>query len=100
MSQPADLTSYRLGILSRVLAAGIGGYVLVNLANLAFSIILPGEQYKNLVLAMMLSFVFYTLAIIWAFAVRTPLKAWLGLAAVCVPLLLVDLAWYLTGGMA
>lgn len=80
---------YRLDILSRVLAASVGAYALVNLANYALPFVLPFEQYQGLLFAMQISFLFYTLAIIWAFAVRTATKAWLGLLVVAVPLALI-----------
>ncbi len=92
-------TAYRLSIFSRVLAASVGAYVLINLANLALSILLPFEQYKALLFAMQTSFIYYTLAIIWVFSVRTATKAWLGLIAVAVPLALVDAYYYFQGAL-
>ena len=91
------LDSYRLSIFSRIMAASIGGYILVNLSNLALSYILPVPQYQGLLFAMMISFIFYTLAIIWVFAVRTATKAWLGLIAAALPFALTDVAFYYWG---
>lgn len=96
--QVVDLP-YRLSVLSRVIAAGLGGYILVNLSNLALSYVLPGEEYKNLLLAMMLSFVFYTLAVIWVFSVRSATRAWLGLLVVALPLAMINTFVYLQGAV-
>lgn len=101
MNTPRNLmTPYRLEVLSRVIAASVGGYVLCNLANLALSIILPVPQYQGLLFAMMISFVFYTLAIIWVFAVRTATKAWLGLAIAALPFAVIDIVWIVWGNGA
>jgi hypothetical protein len=88
---------YRLSMLSRVAAASIGAYVVINMANLALGFILPFPFYKSLLFAMQISFFFYVIAIIWVFSVRTAAKAWLGLAVTAVPLGLID-AWYLLAG--
>jgi hypothetical protein len=93
----SSLTAYRLSVFSRVVAASLGAYAVVNLANMALALLLPAEQYKALLFAMQISFIFYTLAIIWVFAVRTATKAWLGLIAVAVPLALVDAYYYFHG---
>jgi hypothetical protein len=92
----AWLTSDRLSMLSRILAASLGAYVLVNVATMALNFLLPVEQYKALLFAMQISFIFYTLIIIWVFAVRSATKAWLGMLAVGLPLLLIDLYFYFT----
>ena len=90
-------TEYRLSVLSRVVAASLGAYAVVNLANMALAFLLPAEQYKDLLFAMQISFLFYTLAIIWVFAVRSATKAWLGLLAVALPLALIDVYFYSQG---
>jgi hypothetical protein len=90
----AWLTPERLSIASRVIAASIGAYVLVNLTTMALNYLLPWEQYKSLLFAMQISFIFYTLIIIWVFSVRTAKKAWLGMLAVGVPLLAIDAFFY------
>lgn len=92
----AWFTPERLSVLSRVVAASLGAYVIVNLANMALNFLLPGERYKALLFAMQISFLFYTLLIIWAFAARTARKVWAGMLVIGVPLLLVDLYFYVT----
>jgi uncharacterized protein DUF3649 len=84
-------------IFSRVVAASLGTYLLVNLANLALGYLLPGAQYRALLFAMQISFLLYTLAIIWVFSVRSAAKAWLGLAALAIPLAIVDAGFYFLG---
>lgn len=90
--------AYRLSVLSRVLAASIGAYLLVNLANLALGYLLPVAFYQALLFAMQISFVLYTLAIIWVFSVRSATRAWLGLVLVAMPLAIIDGYFYLQGG--
>ena len=98
MSKTKALTlAYRFNVLSRVLAASVGAYVLVNLANYGLSFLLPLPQYQGLLFAMQISFVFYTLAIIWTFAVRTATNAWLGLLAFAVPLAFIDAYFFFWG---
>jgi hypothetical protein len=99
MVSVAKAAGYRWSVVSRVVAAACGGYVLINLANMALAVVLPVEQYRALLFAMQMSFVFYTLAIIWAFAARTATRAWLGLALVAAPLAIID-AWFYLGGSA
>ena len=90
----AWLTPVRLSVLSRVLAASIGAYALVNLANMTLTFLLPAEPYQSLLFAMQISFLFYTLAIIWVFTVRTATQAWMGLLTVAIPLLVIDILFY------
>ncbi len=94
MNAATWITPDRLSVFSRVVAASVGAYVVVNLATMALNFLLPVEQYKALLFAMQISFIFYTLIIIWVFAVRTALKAWLGMLAIGVPLALIDLYFY------
>lgn len=96
----AFMTPERLSVLSRVIAASLGGYALINLANLALSIILPVPQYQGLLFAMMISFIFYTLVIIWVFAVRTATKAWFGLIIASAPFAVIDIIWLMWGNGA
>ena len=94
MNALAWFTPERLSVLSRVLAAAAGGYLIANLATFAFTFLLPVEPYKALLFGMQVSFVIYTLAIVWAFAARTATRVWCGLLLVGGPLLLIDLGFY------
>lgn len=79
---------YRLGVASRALAAIVGGYALSALAATVAAIYFPGTRAEAAVFGMLLSFVIYTLAVMWVFAVRSALRAWLGLLLPSVPLAL------------
>ena len=73
------------------MAAVLGGYALANALSVAivaiFAVGFDGMARADAVLlAMELSFVVYTGAVMWAFAARTAAWAWAGLAAPAVPL--------------
>jgi hypothetical protein len=85
---------YRWSVASRLLAAALGGYVVVTLLHLAFLAVLPWDYYKSLLFASQTGYLYYTGVIIRCFAARTARRAWLGLAVVALPLVLID-AWYL-----
>ena len=73
-------------VTSRVAAAALGGYALTYAATACLTLLLPFQKTEAILTAAMLSFAFYTGAILWAFAAATPERAWLGLlvpAAVC-----------------
>jgi len=71
----------RLSILSRVLAAVFGGYLLAALGAVLMARGLPIVQTEATGAATLFSFVSYTGAVMWVFAARTAARAWLGLAA-------------------
>jgi len=82
-------------LLSRCLAAALGGYALANALPVAVAAGLRGMARSDAVLvAMQLSFVVYGGAVMWAFAARSACAAWSGLAW---PALLAGLvAWALS----
>lgn len=77
-------------LVSRIVAALFGGYVLAALTSVA-AVALPMSRTEAVFTGMLLSFVVYALAVIWVFAVRSAWRAWAGLAVAAVPLLLA--AW-------
>ncbi|THF55398.1 DUF3649 domain-containing protein [Pseudothauera rhizosphaerae] len=77
-------------LLSRIAAAVFGGYALAALTSVA-AVALPMSRTEAVFTGLLLSFVIYTLAVIWVFAVRSATRAWAGLVVVAVPLLLA--AW-------
>ena len=85
---------YRWSVLSRAVAAAAGGYVVVTLLQLALTALFPASHVKALLFGMQTGYLYYTGIIIWCFAVRTATRAWVGLAAVALPLLAIDV-WYL-----
>lgn len=79
-------TRYRLGIASRALAAVAGGYLLSALVATVSALYLPTTRVEATLSGMLVSFVVYTCAVMWAFAARTAGRAWAGIAAPCAPL--------------
>lgn len=77
-------------LISRIVAALFGGYALAALGSVA-ALALPMSKPQAVLTGMMASFALYAGAVIWVFAVRTALKAWLGLIVVAAPLALA--AW-------
>ena len=73
-------TSAWAPIVSRTLAALVGGYVFTYAFTAALARLLPMEQVDALITATLLSFAVYTLAILWAFSCRSAKRAWAGLA--------------------
>ncbi|PHV31854.1 hypothetical protein CSQ94_18565 [Janthinobacterium sp. BJB312] len=70
---------YRLGVASRSVAAIVGGYVLAALVTMLLSVSLPMARSEAVMTATLLSFAIYTCAVLWVFATRSALRAWLGL---------------------
>lgn len=77
-------------LISRIVAALFGGYALAALGSVAV-LALPMTRPQAVLTGMMASFAVYAGAVIWVFAVRSALKAWLGLIVVALPLALA--AW-------
>jgi len=95
MKKPVPVPArYRLGVLSRCLAASLGGYALASAASVLLGSLLPGAPAQAAVAAMMLGLVIYAAAVIWVFACRSAAKAWLGIGGCALLLGLADLALY------
>ncbi|MDO8373081.1 MAG: DUF3649 domain-containing protein [Burkholderiaceae bacterium] len=77
---------YRLGVASRTLAAIVGGYTLSALVATVSAIYFPGTRAEAAIFGMLASFVIYTMAVLWVFAVRSAWRAWLGLLLPSLPL--------------
>ena len=77
---------YRLGVASRTVAAIVGGYTLSALVATVSAIYFPATRTEAAIFGMLASFVIYTVAVMWVFAVRTALRAWLGLLLASLPL--------------
>ena len=69
-----------LHILSRTSAALLGGYALAYAASACLARLLPLAPADAVIVATLPAFIFYTLAILWAFASRDALRAWAPLA--------------------
>jgi hypothetical protein len=69
-----------LGVLSRTLAAIVGGYALAATCSMFFAVALPIARAQAVLTGMLVAIVLCACAALWAFATRTALRAWLGLA--------------------
>lgn len=67
-------------LLTRILAAVLGGYALAHTLPVMLFSLLPVARSDAALWAAQLSFLVFACAIIWVFAVRTALRAWVGLA--------------------
>jgi hypothetical protein len=85
--------AYRWSVASRFIAAAVGGYAVVTLLHVAFIALLPMAMHKALLFSSQTGYLYWAGIFVWCFAVRTARRAWLGLAVVALPLVLVD-AWY------
>jgi apolipoprotein N-acyltransferase len=69
-----------LGILSRSIAAILGGYAVAALASACLAVGLPASPAEAALTGMMASFAVMTGVVVWVFAAATALRAWLGVA--------------------
>ncbi len=91
-------TSGRLSVASRIIAAIVGGYALTQAASIVLAAIMPGSRAEGVMTVLLLSFVVYTVVILWVFAAHSAARAWLG---VLLPALVLALpAWWLSAGAA
>lgn len=67
-----------IDITSRVGAAVVGGYALATAVALGAAA-LPGSRAESVQIGIMLGFIAYAAAMIWAFAARSAVSAWTGL---------------------
>lgn len=77
-------------LISRIVAALLGGYALAALSSVAV-LAMPMNKVQAVIAGTLASFLVYAGAVIWVFAVRSALKAWMGLVIAAVPLALA--AW-------
>jgi len=74
-------------LLSRIVAAIVGGYGLAALFSVAV-LALPMTRPQAVLTGQLASFALYAGAVIWVFAVRSAWRAWVGLLVAAAPLLL------------
>lgn len=67
------------GVVSRVVAAVVGGYAIGALVSVACALLLPMSRAEATLTGLLLSFAAYAGAVIWVFAARTAWRAWAGL---------------------
>jgi hypothetical protein len=87
-----------LGIVLRAAAAVLGGYGLAASAGMLLAAGLPAARLDAAVAGLLASFPVYAAAVLWAFAARSPGRAWLWLAVPTA--LLAALTWLLQRGRA
>jgi hypothetical protein len=87
-----DATRPILSICQRILAAVWGGYALATLSSIVLAGLLPVARADAVLAASLLSFAIYTGTILWAFAARTVLRAWVG---ILVPVAILSVLAYL-----
>lgn len=72
-------TPRSLPIVARIAAAVFGGYALAHTLSIALAAALPMARAEAALFAIQGSFLVYMAAVLWAFAARSVLAAWLGL---------------------
>lgn len=100
MNAPLTPPRHRLALLSRVLAAVLGGYLLASVSTVFLSFVLPAALPEAVLGATLFSFAIYTAAIVWVFAARSTTRAWLGLLLPGGALAALAGALYLAGAAA
>lgn len=74
------------GLISRIVAALLGGYALAALFSVAV-LALPISRPEAVLWGMQLAFLVYAGAVVWVFAVRSATRAWVGLVVATLVLL-------------
>lgn len=78
---PFPAARLSLSVLSRLLAAVCGGYLLASALAVFLATTLPGPRAEAVLAGVQWSFAPYALAVIWAFSPIPPGRVWLGLLA-------------------
>lgn len=86
--------SAKLAVAVRTVAAIVGSYVLAAAISAAVTRLLPLPRIDAVVVATLLGLLVLPFVPIWAFAARTPLRAWAG---IIVPIALLAAAGWLMG---
>lgn len=76
----ASMAAYRLGVLSRSLAALLGGYAFAASASMLLALALPMPRAQATLTGLLAGIALYAVAAMWAFAARSAARAWLGIA--------------------
>ncbi len=100
MTVPLTAPRPRLALISRIVAAVIGGYALASVFSIFLSYLLPAALPEAVLGATLFSFAVYTAAIIWVFAAASATRAWLGLLIPGAVMAALSLLLQLTGGAA
>jgi hypothetical protein len=79
-------------LVSRIVAAVLGGYALAALTTVA-ALALPISRPQAVLTGMLASFAVYAAAVVWVFAVRSARRAWAGLLVAALALWMAWFAW-------
>lgn len=77
----------KLAVISRVIAAIIGGYVFSNLLSILLSYFLSGSPANAVMTGMVVSFSIYGSVVIWVYSVKSLRQVWQSLlitSSVCI----------------
>ena len=66
-------------VLSRVLAAVVGGYAAANAVAVGLAQIVPMSRGDAVMTGILLTYLVYAAAVVWVFAARSARRAWLGI---------------------
>lgn len=69
----------RRALISRIVAAVVGGYLLSSVFSIFLSYLLPSSLPEAVLGATLFSFAIYTAAVVWGFAAPSATRAWGGL---------------------
>ncbi|QXR37180.1 DUF3649 domain-containing protein [Alcaligenes aquatilis] len=70
---------YRLQVLSRIVAATVGGYALAATVTVLLTLLWPLPKVQAVLAANMLSFIWYAIAVMWVFSTKSATRAWVGM---------------------
>ncbi|BDB69629.1 DUF3649 domain-containing protein [Comamonas thiooxydans] len=76
---PSNAAPAGAHLLSRLLAAVVGGYLLASVLAVFLATVLSAPRAESVLAGMLWSFSVYVLAVIWAFSPVSPSRVWLGL---------------------
>lgn len=71
-------------VTCRILIALVGGYILSTLSAILVALLLPGNEINSIITGLMLSFIVYTITVIFVFATKTTLRAVVGVFTPCI----------------
>lgn len=87
----SDAARYRWAVLSRVLAATVGGFMIAGLSVPVITGLLPGPNELATYGAMLLSFTVWLIAVLWVFTASNATRAWAGTTATIIALAMLAL---------
>jgi len=88
---PRHRAGARAALVARVTAAVAGGFAMAVLTSMA-TLALPWSRVDAVLGGTMLGILMHAAIVVWVFAARTALRAWVGMVVLALPLLCA--AWY------